>query len=216
MQRRVATSVSEWTVRSLTLAATWSAVISFAGCLRGDPLQWKVSARDPAALASWRTKVDGAMGAAHRRRLDQAVQEIRMNVAGQRELNRWANDPASEGGQRPIDVALCGRIDGRPVAEVLQLGYELRVARLQEELAGLENAVKQNARLVTRPGDVDSRHYLEGLQQRQSARVEKYRVELAAAEAELGPLLKASGGRRLVRPPSGDAMGEMQMPVRVR
>jgi hypothetical protein len=183
-----------WT--RLTFAIAMIAV-GVAGCLRGDPLGWKVSAKDPRALASWRVKIDGALNADHRRRLEQALQEIRMNIAGNRELNRWSGENADGAAAESIDEALCRRIDARPLGEVLQLGYEFRVLRLQQELAGLENAVKQNAQLVTRPGDVDSRHYLEGLHGRQVSRLEKYRADLAAAERELAPLLEASGRRLL-------------------
>ena len=79
--------------------------------------------------------------------------QIRQNIAGNRELSRGFEDPGVPG-KEAIDAALCRRIDGRPLRDVLQLGLEFRVLRLQQELAGLENAVKQNAQLVTRPGDV--------------------------------------------------------------
>jgi hypothetical protein len=80
---------------------------------------------------------------------------------------------------------------------VVQLGYELRVRRLTQELAGLEDAMSKNAQLVTRPGDVDSKQHLEGLRDRQATRREQYREDIAAAEKELAPLL-AKTGRRLV------------------
>ena len=67
----------------------------------------------------------------------------------------------------------------------MKIGYELRVRRLKEELAGLEDAMNKNAQLVTRPGDYESKHHLEGLRDRQAARVQKYRDDLAAAEREL-------------------------------
>jgi hypothetical protein len=88
-------------------------------------------------------------------------------------------------------------VHGRPLREVVQLGYELRVSPAEEELTGLEDAMTQNAQLVTRPGDIASKQHLEGLRERQTGRRDKYREEIAAAEKELAPLL-AKTGRRLI------------------
>ena len=96
-----------------------------------------------------------------------------------------------------MDIALAERVNGRRVGEMLQLGSELKVRRLSTELAGLEDAMNKNAQLVTRPGDLESRHHLDGLRDRQKVRVDKYREELAAAQKELAPLLQASGRRLL-------------------
>jgi hypothetical protein len=94
---------------------------------------------------------------------------------------------------------------------VVQLGYEFRVERLKMELAGLEDAMKQNAQLVTKPGDLESRHHLDALRERQNVRVEKYRTDLAAAEAEVATLLKTTG-RRMFEPATDKPD---QMPERV-
>src|SRR5688572_23469259 len=126
---------------------TWPLLVAatiatgLAGCLRGDPLGWTVSAKDSRALALWRAKVHSGIGAENNRRLDEALQELRANIAGQRELNRWSGENTGEGGKEVIDAAVCARINGRPLREVLQLGYEFRVLRLKQEFAGLENAV---------------------------------------------------------------------------
>jgi CRISPR/Cas system CSM-associated protein Csm2 small subunit len=74
----------------------------------------------------------------------------------------------------------------------------------------LEEAVNQNADLVTRPGDTESRRHLDELRGRQLARVEKYREEIAATERELAPLLAKTGHRVLA-----ESMDKLeQMPVR--
>lgn len=171
--------------------------LAAAGCQRGDPLNWVVRAKDSRALASWRAQVDGDLGAENRRRLDQALQEIRNKITADREIRRWMGRPAEDGGKEAVDAVVCQRVHGLPLREVFQLGYELKVARLRQELAALENAVKLNTGLVTAPDDVESRHYLEGLHGRQMARLETYRAELATAEADLAPLLRANG-RRMV------------------
>jgi hypothetical protein len=81
--------------------------------------------------------------------------------------------------------------------EVVQLGYELRIARLTSEMAGLAEAMRKNANLITRPGDLESRHHLDGLSERQAVRVGQYRADLAAAERELASLFAVTGRRFL-------------------
>ena len=76
----------------------------------------------------------------------------------------------------------------------MRIGYELRIRRVREELTGLEDAMSKNAGLVTRPGDYESKHHLEGLRDRQLIRLQKYRDELAAAERELKALKRDDPG----------------------
>lgn len=167
-----------------------------AGCAARDPLEQTVSVTTPGRFAAWRAQIASDSGSETRRRVEEALQEIRLNVAGERELQRTLGEKVV-GGSEAIDEAVRQRVDGRRLVEVLQLGYELRVRRLKEELAGLEDAMSKNAQLVTRPGDLESKHHLEGLQDRQRVRVEKYREDLAAAEKELAPLMARTGKRML-------------------
>ena len=180
------------------------------GCAR-DPMESVVSAPTTSRLAAWRAHVGSDFNVETMRRVEQALNEIRLNVTGDRELKRQLGDPITSGTD-VIDEAIRERVHGRRLREVLQLGYELRVRRLTEELAGLEDAMSKNAQLVTRPGDLDSKHHLEGLQDRQRVRVEKYRADIASAEKELAPLV-AKAGKRLIEPrtEAGD-----QMPFRIK
>lgn len=179
------------------------ALLALGACQR-DPLDRKVSAATPTAFSVWRSSVDSDSGLEVRRRVADALLEIRLKIAGDRELQRLTDAETRVAGS--IDDAVRAKVDGRVLREVVQLGYELRVARLTAELAGLEEAMRKNANLITRPGDVESRQHLDGLRDRQAARVAQYRADLAAAERELAPLLAASG-RRLIEsePSSGSA-----------
>jgi hypothetical protein len=176
------------------------------GCQRGDSLDRKVSAGTASAFSAWRAHVASDSSRENRRRVDEALQEIRVKFAGERELKRVMGEPVVPGTES-VDDAVRERVDGRPLREVLQLGCELRVRRLKEELAGLEDAMGKNAQLVTRPGDLESKHHLETLRERQLVRVEKYREDIAKAERELEPLLKVSG--QLLITPATDKPDEM-------
>ena len=182
-------------VRSVAASAC---LLLLAACAARDPLERVISAPTSGRLAAWRSHAASDYNVDTFRRIEEALQEIRMSVAGDRELKRQLGEKV-ESGVDPLDEAVRQRVDGRRLREVLQLGYELRVRRLQEELVGLEDAMAKNSQLVTRPGDLESKHHLEGLQERQRVRVGKYRADLAAAGKELAPLL-AKTGRPLLEP----------------
>lgn len=180
-------------------------------CGSRDALDQVVAAPTASRFANWRAQVASDAGPDTRRRVEEALQEIRLSVSGERELKRSMGESVSMG-RESIDEAVRLRVDGRRLGEVLQLGYELRVRRLKGELAGLEDAMNKNAQLVTKPGDLESKHHLQGLQGRQQLRVEKYRADIAAAEQELAPLL-ARSGRRLIEAPT-DKPDEMPVPIK--
>ncbi len=186
--------------RRIRQTALGLVVVALVACQR-DPLDRTVSANSPTAFSVWRSGIDSDSGPDLRRQVNDALLEIRLKVAGDREIQRLAGAKVSADAGS-VDDAVRTKVQGRPLREVIQLGYELRVARLTSELAGLQDAMHRNAGLVTRPGDVESRQHLDGLRDRQTGRVEQYKADLAAAERELKPLLAATG-RRMI--PAEDA-----------
>lgn len=158
-----------------------------AGCGRRDPLERTVSAPTSGRFAAWRAHLSSDSNVELVRRVEEAVQEIRLSVSGARELQRMSGEEVT-GGAAAIDEAVRQRVDGRSLREIVRLGYELRLRRLKMEMSGLEAAMEQNSRLVTRPGDLESQHHLEGLHDRQQVRVDQYREDIAAAERELADL----------------------------
>jgi hypothetical protein len=185
--------------RKRWLGALAASCLALAGCQR-DPMEKTISAATPTAFATWQSRIASDSNSEFRQRVTEAVQEIRLSVAAEREVKRVLGEPITPGNEE-IDAGVRKTIDGRPLREIVQRGYELRVRRLRQELVALEQAMAQNAQLVTRPGDVASKQHLEGLRDRQAVRVAKYKEDLAAAERELEPLAKASG-RMLLAPDS--------------
>jgi hypothetical protein len=164
-----------------------------AGCGPRDPLDQIVAAPTLGRLSSWRARIASDSDSTTRRRVEEALQEIRISYAAEREIKRQMEEPVVRGTEA-LDEAVRQSVNGLKLRAVLKHGYELRVRRLKEELAGLEDAMGKNARLVTRPGDLESKHHLEGLRERQLVRVQKYRDDLTAAEREI-VTLQASGGK---------------------
>lgn len=169
---------------------------AMAGCAPADPLDHVVSTSTLSRFAAWRSHLASDSGPELRVSVEEALHELRLSLAGERELQRQLEQPIPAKAET-YEEQLRRRVDGRPLREVLQLGCELRLRRLQEELAGLEDAMAKNAKLVTRPGDLESQHHLDGLRERQQARVDKYREEIAATQKRLGPLLLKTGHRLL-------------------
>lgn len=197
--------------RHLACSALAAALLAAAGCGPADPLAKKVSARTQSGFASWRAQIASDAGTETRRQVNLALDEIRLKASAEREADRRMGRPIASGGEG-LDEAVREKVDGRTLREVVQLGYELREQRLARELAALEDAMKMNAQLVTRPGDVESRQHLDGVRDRQQGRVDTYRADLAATQRELAPLLKVTG-RRLVEAPT-DTPDQMPQPVK--
>jgi hypothetical protein len=171
-------------MRSTPVVAAIVFAALVAGCGPRDPLEQVVAAPTLSRLAAWRAGIASDSSIAVRGRVEEAFNEIRLSYAAERELKRQLEQPIVRGSEA-LDEAVRARVNGKRLRDVLKLGYELRVRRLKEELAGLEDAMGKNAQLVTRPGDYESKQHLEGLRDRQSVRVQKYRDDLAAAEKEL-------------------------------
>ncbi len=175
---------------ALALAAF--AVVAWSGCSRGDPWTEPVRASSAAAYTTWHSRVSESVPADARKQVEQALQDIRFKIMGDRAAT----------GSAEIEGELRRRIDGRPLREVVQLGVELRLERLRGEFNGLKQAMNANFRLVTRPGDVDSRHHLEGVEARQKKRLDDLGAQITQAERELAPLAAATG-RTLVAVDAG-------------
>lgn len=169
------------------------------GCRPSEPTEAVVSARSPIGFSMWQSRFATEASPELRQSLEAALQEIRLKVMGDREAS----------GGEAIDAALREKIDGRPVREVLQRGWESRLHRLVPEHAALKDVITLNATLQTRPGDVASENHLVEVYRKQTARLEALAREIEAAERALAPLVKRTG-RRLLPPPPGSADAKAQ------
>src|ERR1043166_5116646 len=129
----------------VTYSAPWfgagfAVVLVVAGCIRGDPWSQIIRASTPNALNIWQSRLAGEFSAEDRRRISECFQEIRLKIMGDREIAR-AMDESPPKSSESIDDVLRRMVDGRPLREAMQLGYEYRLRRLKRELAGLEFAM---------------------------------------------------------------------------
>ncbi len=170
-------------------AVTLVLLLAFTACQPRDPLARTVSASSPVSFAMWQNRLTGDFPADERRRFEEAFQEIRLKIMGDREAR----------GSEAIDVAFLGKINGRPLREALQLGWEAKLIRLKAEGIALEEVLAKNATLQTREGDKASERYLVELHQKQFGRLDKLKADIVETERLLAPLVKVTG-RRLIPP----------------
>lgn len=175
--------------RHWAFAATLGLLLATTACRPSDPLAQTVSAASPVSFVMWQNRLTGDFPAEERRRFEDAFQEIRLKIMGDREAR----------GSEAIDAAFRGKIDGRPLREALQLGWEAKLIRLQAEGVALEDVLAKNSTLQTREGDKVSERYLVDLHQKQFGRLDKIKADITETERALAPLVKVTG-RRLISP----------------
>ena len=117
-------------MRSLLLTFACLCVVC-AGCTRVDPQHALIAAEDGPAFAAWQRKVVSAFSPALRQEFADAVQEIRFHLGAQ----------TGTTGRDAVEAAVCQRIDGHTVTEVLLLGDGLTQYRLAADRVQLQQAL---------------------------------------------------------------------------
>lgn len=132
------------------------------GCAPSDPHQLRVTAHDGPSLARWRSQVAARHARADWREFDDGLQQMRLMLMLSGEAS----------GQDAVETALCRRIHHLTVRDVLILGHEAALQRLEREKIELQSFAAANAWLVTKPGDTSSASYLTAFRGRQQLRLE--------------------------------------------
>ena len=152
-----------------------AALLVLAGCGPSDPLDAKVSAEDGVGFSMWRSHAAGDLSPEQLGDFDQAVQAIRIRVmsVGQTSGGEWIEE-----GMRRI-------VDGKTVREVLRTGLGWKLELADAERMALEDSLRKNAQMTTRPGDTASANYLSDLRDRQTGRLKAATEEVARIRARL-------------------------------
>jgi hypothetical protein len=150
------------------LAVSAALCLAAAGCGPSDPLEKKVNAADNLSFTIWETKVEEVLAPEQAADMKQALQEYRFHIMAEGSVH----------GSEAIGDALMQMIDGKTLRQVLLQGLGWGLDRSEAERAQLEDSLKKNALMTTRPGDTASANYLADLRDRQVTR-------LAAAAEEV-------------------------------
>lgn len=150
-------------------------VLATVGCAPSNPQQLRVTAQDGTSLARWRSQAAARFSGVDWREFDDGLQEIRLAVM-------FAGDAT---GREPIEAALCLRVHGLTVREVLVLGHEAALQRLERQKVELQSFAAANDGLVTKPGDTSSASYLDAYRERQHRRVRETESAIEQARKRL-------------------------------
>jgi len=140
----------------------------------------------------WRSHAAADMSPEQVSDFDEAVQAIRIRVMS------VGNTTGSEW----IEAEMLKLVNGKTVRDVIGTGLSWKLELTVAEREVLEDSLRKNALMRTRPGDTESARYLADLHDRQAARLEAALREEAQIRSSLAACgIQADSHRRL--PASG-------------
>jgi hypothetical protein len=143
-------------------------LLLLSGCGGGDPLDRKVDSGNQIEFSMWETKVESDLTPDQVNDLKAALQEYRFHI--------MADGTAH--GSEAIEAALMDTINGKTLRQVILQGLGWEFDRAEAERATLEDSLKKNAQMTTKPGDTASANYLSDLRDRQIGRRDKAAEEV--------------------------------------
>lgn len=146
-----------------------------AGCKPGDPLDERVVAGNPLALAMWRADAPRHLTPRQLADFDRAMQEIRFHIMA----------AGAATGSEAVEDATLQMVDRQSVRHVLQQGLGWELDRSEAERSTLAAGMATNAQMRTRPGDTESADYLTDLRERQVVRLKAATDEVNRAREGL-------------------------------
>lgn len=151
------------------------AVAVFAiGCQRTPKLDIKVAAETARDFSSWQTQNRGEFTPAEWTEFEAVQQDIKLKIIALREAS----------GTEAVNDALRAKIHGKTFREVMRLGYDDRLWRLNVERTEFQKMVEGNSTLRTNPGDTASANELKRKIDLQKNQLKKAEDEIKATEAK--------------------------------
>ncbi len=167
-------------IRAIRAIRGWlfAGMLLGAACHPDNPLDERVSARTPRDYTMWRARIGDRLDAAQAQELDAMVEEIRIGIMTEGKVS----------GSDAIDEALRGQMEGRTLRAVLVNGYGRKWQRLDLEKVRTEEFADKDARLRFKPGDEESRAYIEGVVGKMKTRLAEIALEMEIIDRRLNEL----------------------------
>jgi hypothetical protein len=147
-------------------------------------MEHKVNSADQVSFSIWESKAESSLAPDQVADIKAALQEYKFHIMAD----------GSAHGSEAIDAAALEMINGKTLREVILQGLNWELDRTEAERAKLEDSMKKNAQMTTRPGDTASANYLSDLHDRQVARLEAAAEEVKKTReritAETAPAAK--------------------------
>jgi len=106
---------------------------------------------------------------------DEAIQEVRLKIMTEK-VATLSND---------VDEALWLKIHHRPLCEVMQEGFQFRLARLTVDREELAKVLAMNSALRTKRGDTASADFLKNLRQDEAEQIAALDAKIAKVQEQL-------------------------------
>ncbi len=151
-------------------------LLAFSGC--GQPLDDKITARNQNEYSIWASNTLVHLPPDDARVFQEAQQEIKLSIMAH----------SSATGSEAINQEYLDKIDGLTAHQVMVLGLEDRLQRLQLEHDEAKKLLDQNSTLITR--DEKSAAYLASRLNEDKERVDKSEAQLFSTRADLDRIKK--------------------------
>lgn len=158
-----------WVFAALVLACGLS------GCRPTHPLNQKISANSLVDHNLWRARVQSSLSQEQWADFDEAIQELRLKIMAEKVATL----------SRDVDEALWLKIHQRPLCEVMQEGFQFKLARLTAEREELAKVLAMNATLRTKRGDTASSDFLKNLRQDEANQIAALDGKIAKVQEQL-------------------------------
>ena len=155
-------------------------VASLIGCQRADPWHAPVKAESPSAFSRWRSMASDRIKPEEWREFDALLQEIRLRVTAEKQAS----------GSEAVEAAMRSRIDGRSFRDVLIMGYEAKLQRIEPERKEVQLAMQVNTKRVAVERGTDAGAEIQRMREHQMKRMSQLDAEIAEAKRRMGELRK--------------------------
>lgn len=152
------------------------------GCSQKDWLQREVPAASSDELAAFRARLGQEKSADEIKPFDTALQELKLDA-----MNHGVAGVAAREAQMRAMVA------GKPVRDVLVLGWEARQLRLENELKDMSGRLEHDSQLLNKPGGPGPTPFMTNLIKNEQDIVAQLKRDLAQAQARLAEWGVAAG-----------------------
>lgn len=156
------------------------------GCQKADPRTEPVKAASPSAFGRWRSMASDQIKGEEWREFDAMLQEIRLRVTAERQAS----------GSEAVEAAMQSRIDGATFLEVLAMGYEGKLRRIEPEREEIKRAMNVNAQRAVVERNAEVRADSARMRERQEKRMLQLDTEIAEARRRLEELKKVSAAKK--------------------
>lgn len=147
------------------------------GCQR-SPYDAKISATNAEELNAWISRNTHRLGVKEIAEINACLSEIRISFM----LSNAAK------GANQLAQKLCEAVDGEPLKNVLVMGYEAQIERLEIERSRQRSDLNYKEKLRVRPTDTDSERFLEEQRQMVREQIKKFDDKILQARARLKEL----------------------------